>query len=89
MSAGLIFVDIHLMYQNLSQGRPVTLPEVGGYRDYTARQREKIASMTLSSPEIRDWIDSPRTPAATGRAFRWSWATRGPTTRATSSPSSC
>jgi hypothetical protein len=57
MSAGLIFVDIHLMYQNLSQGRPVTLPEVGGYRDYTARQREKIASMTLSSPEIKDWID--------------------------------
>ena len=57
MSAGLIFVDIHLMYQNLSQGRPIALPEVGGYRDYTARQREKVAVMTLSSPEIKDWID--------------------------------
>jgi mycolipenoyl-CoA---2-(long-chain-fatty acyl)-trehalose mycolipenoyltransferase / long-chain-acyl-CoA---trehalose acyltransferase len=56
MSAGLIFVDIHLMYQNLSQGQPVTLPEVGGYRDYTARQRDKVAGMTLSSPEIKDWI---------------------------------
>ncbi|WP_101948989.1 condensation domain-containing protein [Mycobacterium sp. 3519A] len=57
MSAGLIFVDIHLMYQNLSQGQPVALPAVGGYADYTARQREKVAAMTLSSPEIKDWID--------------------------------
>jgi hypothetical protein len=56
MSAGLIFVDIHLMYQDVSQGRPVTLPEVGGYRDYTARQRDKVAAMTLSSPQIKDWI---------------------------------
>jgi mycolipenoyl-CoA---2-(long-chain-fatty acyl)-trehalose mycolipenoyltransferase / long-chain-acyl-CoA---trehalose acyltransferase len=56
MSAGLIFLDIHMMYQELSQGRPCTLPEVSGYRNYIARQREKVASMTLSSPEIKDWI---------------------------------
>jgi len=70
MSAGLIFVDIHLMYQNLSQGRPIALPEVGGYRDYTARQRDKVAGMTLSSPEIRTGSPSHRAPAANGRAFR-------------------
>ncbi|MFG1929258.1 condensation domain-containing protein [Mycobacterium sp. NPDC048908] len=57
MSAGLIFVDIHLMYQNLSQGQTVTLPQVGGYADYTARQREHVSGMTMSSPEIKDWIE--------------------------------
>ena len=56
MSAGLIFFDIHLMYQNLSEARPSTLPEVRGYRDYTVRQRKKVTSLTLSSPEIKDWI---------------------------------
>jgi mycolipenoyl-CoA---2-(long-chain-fatty acyl)-trehalose mycolipenoyltransferase / long-chain-acyl-CoA---trehalose acyltransferase len=56
MSAGLIFVDIHMMYQNLSQGQPTTFPETGGYREYTARQRENVAGMTLDSPEIKDWI---------------------------------
>jgi mycolipenoyl-CoA---2-(long-chain-fatty acyl)-trehalose mycolipenoyltransferase / long-chain-acyl-CoA---trehalose acyltransferase len=56
MSAGLNFLDIQLMYQELSQARPSTLPEVGGYRDYTIRQREKVASLILSSPEIKDWI---------------------------------
>ena len=42
MSAGLIFVDIHLMYQHLSQGQPTTFPEIGGYREYAARQRENV-----------------------------------------------
>jgi mycolipenoyl-CoA---2-(long-chain-fatty acyl)-trehalose mycolipenoyltransferase / long-chain-acyl-CoA---trehalose acyltransferase len=60
MSAGLIFLDIHLMYQKLSQGahqhRPAALPQVRSYRDYAARQREKVASLTMSSPEIKDWI---------------------------------
>ena len=56
MSAGIIFLDIHLAYQDLIAGRPVTQPEIGGYRDYTARQCEQVANMDLSSPEIRDWI---------------------------------
>lgn len=58
LSAGLIFLDIHLMYQELSQGghRATALPEVRSYRDYAARQREKIAALDLSSPEIKDWI---------------------------------
>jgi mycolipenoyl-CoA---2-(long-chain-fatty acyl)-trehalose mycolipenoyltransferase / long-chain-acyl-CoA---trehalose acyltransferase len=60
LSAGLIFFDVHLMYQELSQGarphQPPTPPQVRSYRDYVARQREKVAALTLSSPEIKDWI---------------------------------
>ncbi|OBF06616.1 condensation domain-containing protein [Mycobacterium sp. 852002-10029_SCH5224772] len=59
LSAGLIFVDIHLAYQELSQGTQRYQPElaeVRSYRDYVARQREAAAGLTLSSPEIKDWI---------------------------------
>jgi len=57
MSSGLIFLDIHLMYQNLRQATPTPLPRVGSYCDYTVRQRQEVASLTLSSPQIRDWIE--------------------------------
>jgi mycolipenoyl-CoA---2-(long-chain-fatty acyl)-trehalose mycolipenoyltransferase / long-chain-acyl-CoA---trehalose acyltransferase len=70
MSAGLIFFDIHLMYQDRVQAvqpqRPATLPQVASYRDYAARQRRKVASLTLSSPEINDWIEFAR-----GTDGRW------------------
>ncbi|HWF28472.1 MAG TPA: condensation domain-containing protein [Mycobacterium sp.] len=60
MSAAVIFVDIHLMYQEMSQGvhrrQPATLSEVASYHDYATRQREKVAGLTLSSPEIKDWV---------------------------------
>ncbi|OBF02856.1 acyltransferase [Mycobacterium sp. ACS4054] len=57
LSAGVIFVDIHLAYQELARGRqPSALPEATSYRDYTARQRERVAGLTLSSSEIKDWI---------------------------------
>jgi hypothetical protein len=55
ISAGLIFLDIHLMY--LGRATPTTLPQGGSYRDYTARQRELLASLTLSSPQIKQWIE--------------------------------
>lgn len=60
MSNGLIYLDIHVAYSALAAGRPVELPEIGGYRDYSARQQATIASMTLESREIRDWIDFAR-----------------------------
>ena len=53
---GLIFLDIHLAYESLAAGRPAESPPIGGYRDYSVRQQEKIAAMTLDSPEIQDWI---------------------------------
>jgi mycolipenoyl-CoA---2-(long-chain-fatty acyl)-trehalose mycolipenoyltransferase / long-chain-acyl-CoA---trehalose acyltransferase len=60
LSAALIFLDIHLMYEELCQGaqrhQPATLPDVRSYCDFVARQRERVAALTLSSPEIKDWI---------------------------------
>ena len=64
MSAALIFLDINLMYQGLRQDvhqqQPTTLPPAGSYHDYTVRQREHVASLTLSSAEITDWIEFAR-----------------------------
>jgi Condensation domain len=62
MSAGLIFFDIHLMYQHLSQtgAEAAVLPEVASYRSYAARQHEKVASLTLSSPGIQRWLEFAR-----------------------------
>ena len=59
MSAGLIFFDIHLMYQHQSQaGDEATIvPGVASYRSYAARQHEKVAGLTLSSPGIQRWIE--------------------------------
>jgi hypothetical protein len=59
LSAGLIFVDIHLTYQELAHRahrQPPQLPEVRSYCDYAVRQRENAAGLTLSSPQIKDWI---------------------------------
>ena len=57
ISAALIFLDIHLMYQNLRQATPTTLPQVGSYCHYTVRQRQATATLTLRSPQIKDWIE--------------------------------
>jgi hypothetical protein len=83
MSAALIFLDVNLMYQGLRQDvhqqQPTTLPPAGSYHDYTVRQREHVASLTLSSAEIKDWMkfardtdgDWPRFPLPLGNT----WAT--------------
>lgn len=62
MSAGLIFFDVHLTYQHLSQpgAEPVALPQVASYRAYAARQRDGLAGLTLSAPEVKAWIDFAR-----------------------------
>lgn len=56
MSTGPIFADIHLGYAGLSQGQPLTLPDAGSYSDYCVRQSEHLASLSLSSPQIQQWI---------------------------------
>lgn len=60
MSAGLIFLDIYLAYDNVVASRAVELPPIGGYRAYNVRQQETLAAMTLDSPEILDWINFAR-----------------------------
>jgi hypothetical protein len=63
MSAGLIFFDIHSAYHSLRgaphQQQPTRITEISqiaSYRGYAARQHERLASLTLASPEIKDWI---------------------------------
>lgn len=60
ISAALIFVDIQPAYEELVQGghrrRPAAPSEVRSYSDYVVRQRAKVTGMTLSSPEVMDWI---------------------------------
>lgn len=62
MSAGLIFFDIHLMYQHLSNAvdKPTIRPQIASYRGYAARQHEQVARLTASSPEIKRWIEFAR-----------------------------
>jgi len=59
MSAGLIFFDVHMMYLHLSLtgAEAVALPQLASYRSYAARQRDGLADLTLSSPEVKAWID--------------------------------
>ncbi|WP_156688783.1 condensation domain-containing protein [Mycobacterium sp. Marseille-P9652] len=59
MSAGLIFFDVHMMYQHLSRtgADAVAIPQVASYRSYAARQHAGLADLTLSSPEVKAWVD--------------------------------
>src|SRR6201999_4396099 len=60
LSAALIFLDVHLRYGELCKGgqpdQAAMLPEVCSYRDYVARQRERVSTLTLESQEIKEWI---------------------------------
>lgn len=64
ISAGLIFFDIHLTYQHLAgtpEGRRGGgLPQIRSYRDYAARQDDKLSALTLDSPEARGWVEFAR-----------------------------
>jgi hypothetical protein len=55
MSAAVIFLDIHHSYRDLTQQRELAQSTAVGYRDFTRRQHEQAANMTLESPEIREW----------------------------------
>lgn len=54
---GLVLVEIHLMYAALVSGAPpIPLADAGSYDDYCVKQAEFTASLTLESPEVKDWI---------------------------------
>ncbi|WGI30569.1 condensation domain-containing protein [Mycolicibacterium aubagnense] len=54
---GLVLVEIHLMYAALVSGAPpIPLADAGSYDDYCVKQAEYTASLTLESPEVKDWI---------------------------------
>jgi condensation domain-containing protein len=62
MSAGVLFFEIHLMYQHLSgtATEAAVVPEVASYRSYAERQRKEVASLTVSSRGVKGWIDFAR-----------------------------
>ena len=90
MSQGIIFLDIHLAYQDLIAGRPVTQPD-GQRVPQLHRSAERAGRRHGPVVPARSGTGSPspRRPTATGRASRWSLATPGRATKVTSSPSSC
>lgn len=54
---GLVLVEIHLMYAALVSGAPpIPLADAGSYDDYCVKQAEFTSSLTLESPEVKDWI---------------------------------
>lgn len=54
---GLVLVEIHLMYAALVSGAPpIPLADAGSYDDYCVKQAEFTESLTLESPEVKDWI---------------------------------
>lgn len=58
MIMGVLFMEIHMMYNALVGGdAPVELPEAGRYADYCVRQRAEAAALHSDSPEVRGWID--------------------------------
>ncbi len=57
MFMSLVLIEIHMMYAALVNGAaPIQLPEAGSYDDYCTQQRTYLSSLTLDSPEVREWI---------------------------------
>lgn len=64
VSAFLILIDTYQTYVGLQRTEPqhqsTKIPEIASYRDYAARQRKQVSSLTLLSPQIQDWINFAR-----------------------------
>jgi mycolipenoyl-CoA---2-(long-chain-fatty acyl)-trehalose mycolipenoyltransferase / long-chain-acyl-CoA---trehalose acyltransferase len=56
MSAGVIFVELHLMYASMLHGAPLTLPDPARYHEHCVRERAFNASLSAESPLVSDWI---------------------------------
>lgn len=71
MSAGLIFFDIHLTYQAIADGAagPAIFPQTASYHGYTRRQHDKLAGLTLASPEVEAWVEFARDTAGEWPSF--------------------
>ena len=58
MIIGVLFMEIHMMYNALVGGdAPVELPEAGRYADYCVQQRAETAALTVDSAKVRGWIE--------------------------------
>lgn len=57
MSAGVIFIELHLNYLALLSGAPMTLPPPASHRDFCIRERSHNAGLSTESPQIKHWIE--------------------------------
>jgi mycolipenoyl-CoA---2-(long-chain-fatty acyl)-trehalose mycolipenoyltransferase / long-chain-acyl-CoA---trehalose acyltransferase len=50
--------EIYMRYFVLVKGAaPTPLPETGSYDDYCIRQRQYTSTLTLDSPQVRQWVE--------------------------------
>jgi mycolipenoyl-CoA---2-(long-chain-fatty acyl)-trehalose mycolipenoyltransferase / long-chain-acyl-CoA---trehalose acyltransferase len=67
MSAGVFFLEIHMMYAALLEsGAPIPLPDPASYDNYSIGQQH-TAALTPESPRIRSWIEFADSNDATSR----------------------
>ncbi|MEU2004239.1 condensation domain-containing protein [Rhodococcus sp. NPDC019627] len=52
----LMFAETRMIYQAELDGVEPELPDPGSYVDYSRREREKAATLTMASPEVHGWI---------------------------------
>ncbi|MFE7419833.1 condensation domain-containing protein [Rhodococcus sp. NPDC057529] len=52
----LTFAETRILYQAELDGAEPELPDPGSYVEYSRREREKAATLTLASPEVHGWI---------------------------------
>lgn len=60
ISQALTFFELHSLYMDAVKGTLDVGPCLGSYLEYCRREREASATLTLESPEIRQWIDLVR-----------------------------
>ncbi|VAZ83633.1 SL659 acyltransferase papA1 [Mycobacterium persicum] len=55
---GTIFLEIREMYNTLMDGgEPIPLSKAGSYAEYCLREHAYTSTLTLDSPEVRQWIE--------------------------------
>lgn len=52
----LMFAEIRLSYEAEINGTTTELPDPGSYVEYSIRERERAASLTLETPEVQAWL---------------------------------
>ncbi|MCQ4122809.1 condensation domain-containing protein [Rhodococcus tibetensis] len=52
----LMFAETRMIYQAELDGVEPELPDPGSYVEYSRREREKAATLTMASPQVHGWI---------------------------------
>ena len=58
MIVGVTLMEFFMMYSALVAGAgPLEMPDAGSYLEFCERQHASNAALTLTSPEVRTWVD--------------------------------